>query len=332
MWCEHLEHREHQSRLSMIQHQYSLAKRGKWICPQCGKKTFVCYVDENNQVLDEGVGKCDRADHCAYHYPPRDYFADHQVIAEVKPRRHRPMLRPLPPPSYIDPDVFKRSVLATESHRNHLVTFLNSVFNEAIVGRMVHDYYIGTSKHWEGSTVFWQLDRYGHVHGGKIMQYNPTNGKRVKEPFNHITWVHTAMGLTDYNLKQCLFGEHLLRDYPDMTVAVVESEKTAIIASGVFGDCITVACGGCGNLTNALCEPLRGRDVVLFPDNGKLAEWSEKGSKMRHLFGRLFIADIMEREAMNVGDDIGDLIVQRYPEWQRQSLDIIPINLGLTEL
>ncbi len=180
--------------------------------------------------------------------------------------------------------------------------------------------------------MFWQLDRYGHVHGGKIMQYNPTNGKRVKEPFNHITWVHTAMGLTDYNLKQCLFGEHLLRDYPDMTVAVVESEKTAIIASGVFGDCITVACGGCGNLTNALCEPLRGRDVVLFPDNGKLAEWSEKGSKMRHLFGRLFIADIMEREAMNVGDDIGDLIVQRYPEWQRQSLDIIPINLGLTEL
>ena len=54
--------------------------------------------------------------------------------------------------------------------------------------------------------------------------------------------------------------------------------------------------------------------------------------KMRHLFGRLFIADIMEREAMNVGDDIGDLIVQRHPKWQRQSLDIIPINLGLTEL
>ena len=317
----------------MIQHQYSLAKRGKWICPQCGKKTFVCYVDENNQVLDEGVGKCDRADHCAYHYPPRDYFADHQVIAEVKPRRsHQPMLRPLQQPSYIDAEVFKRSVLATESHNNHLVTFLNGVFDEVIVERMKREYYIGTANHWQGATVFWQVDRYGHVHGGKIMQYNPTNGKRVKEPFNHITWVHTAMGLTDYNLKQCLFGEHLLRDYPDMTIAVVESEKTAIIASGVFGDCIAVACGGCENLTDALCEPLRGRDVILFPDNGKFVEWSEKGAQMRHRFKRLRIADIMEREASNVGDDIGDLIVLRYPEWQRLSLDIVPINLGLTVL
>ena len=317
----------------MIQHQYSLAKRGKWICPQCGKKTFVCYVDENNQVLDEGVGKCDRADHCAYHYPPRDYFADHQVIAEVKPRRsHQPMLRPLQQPSYIDAEVFKRSVLATESHNNHLVTFLNGVFDEVIVERMKREYYIGTANHWQGATVFWQVDRYGHVHGGKIMQYNPTNGKRVKDPFNHITWVHTVMRLTDYNLKQCLFGEHLLRDYPDMTVAVVESEKTAIIASGVFGDCIAVACGGCENLTDALCEPLRGRDVILFPDNGKFVEWSEKGAQMRHRFKRLRIADIMEREASNVGDDIGDLIVLRYPEWQRLSLDIVPINLGLTVL
>lgn len=317
----------------MIQHQYSLAKRGKWICPQCGKKTFVCYVDENGHVLDEGVGKCDRADNCAYHKPPRDYFKDHQVIAEAKPRRpYRPMLRPLLQPSYIDKDVFKRVVLATQSHRNHLVTYLNTVFDTAIVEQMKRDYYIGTSKHWDSSTVFWQVDKYGHVHGGKIMQYDPTNGKRIKEPTPRITWVHTAMGLPDYNLKQCLFGEHLLRDYPDVTVGVVESEKTAIIASGVFGDCIAVACGGCGNLTNALCEPLRGRDVVLFPDNGKFAEWSEKASKMRHLFGRLRIADIMEREAANVGDDIGDLITQRYPEWQRQSLDIVPINLGLIEL
>ena len=103
------------------------------------------------------------------------------------------MFKPLPKPTYIDSEVFKRSVLATKSHNNNLVTFLNSVCDTAIVERMKRDYYIGTSKHWEGATVFWQLDKYGHVHGGKIMQYNPTNGKRVKEPFNHITWVHTAM-------------------------------------------------------------------------------------------------------------------------------------------
>ena len=60
------------------QYQYQLAKRGKWVCPECGRKTFVCYVDTNGNVLDEGVGKCDRADKCAYHYTPRQYFADNE--------------------------------------------------------------------------------------------------------------------------------------------------------------------------------------------------------------------------------------------------------------
>lgn len=319
----------------MIQYQYSLAKRGKWICPECGRKTFVCYVDADGHVLDESVGKCDRADNCAYHYTPRQYFEDNQVVGIAKPRRpSRPMFQATPRPTYIDSEVFKRSCLATMNHRNNLVDYLLTVFDTETVNRMVHDYYIGTSRHWEGcSTVFYQVDQFGKVHRGKIMLYNPINGKRVKEPFAHVTSVHAVLDLGENQPPQCLFGEHLLRDDPGMTVGVVESEKTAIILSGVLGDCIAVACGGCGMLTAAMCEPLRGRDVVLFPDNGKFQEWSEKGSKMRHLFGRLFIADIMEREAVNPGDDIGDLIISRYPEWaETYPGETVPIDLGLHEL
>ena len=297
------------------QYQYQLAKRGKWICPECGHKTFVCYVDTNGNILDESVGKCDRADKCAYHYPPRQYFEDNEGMG--MPRHHaRPIFKQSPPakPTYIDPELFKKSVTATSTNPNHLITFLNGVFGVAMVKQMIADYYIGTSRHWDGATVFWQVDRYGRVHGGKIMQYNPDNGKRVKEPYNRITWVHSALKIPNYNLRQCLFGEHLLAKYPDMTVSIVESEKTAIIESGVFGDCITLACGGCQNLTNAFCEPLKGRDVILFPDNGKFNEWNEKGKQMRRIFGRLRIASIMEHEAKNDGDDIGDLFLQHYPD------------------
>lgn len=308
------------------QYQYSLAKRGKWICPECGRKTFVCYVDTNGNILDEGVGKCDRADKCAYHYTPRQYFEDNEGVGVPRPRQSRPIFKPQPRPSYIDPDIFKQSVVATQSHRNHLITYLNGVFGVELVNQMIADYYIGTSKHWESSTVFWQIDRFGRVHGGKIMQYNPDNGKRVKEPHNRITWVHTAMKIPNYNLRQCLFGEHLLKKHPDTTVAIVESEKTAIIASGVFGDCITMACGGCGNLTSTMCEPLRGRDVVLFPDNGKFDEWSEKSKQLRHTFQRLRISNIMEREAISVGDDIGDLFLRCYPDIYTN------VDLGLHEL
>lgn len=301
----------------MIEYQYQLAKRGKWICPECGRKTFVCYVDSDGQVLNEGVGKCDRADKCAYHYPPKQYFEDNKLMGVGVPYRHtsRPIFRPQPRPTFIAPDIFKQSVIATMSHHNNLIDYLKSVFNVELVNQMVKDYYIGTSKHFGGaSTVFWQVDRYGNIHRGKIMQYNATNGKRVKEPFPMFTTVHKLLKMGDNLPPQCLFGEHLLSVHPDKIVAIVESEKTAIIASAIFDDVITLACGGCGNLSTAMCEPLRRRNVVLFPDNGKLDEWSAKGKQMRRLFERLHVAAIMEHEALNIGDDIGDLFLQRYPD------------------
>lgn len=158
------------------QDKYSLAKKGKWICPQCGQRTFVCYVDESGNVLDESVGKCDRADKCAHHYPPREYFQDNNLPMPRMAPTVQPSLPTYVKPSYMDPDLFKRSVLGTDTHTNHLVTYLGSRFDAETVKRMKHDYYIGTSKHWPGATVFWQIDQFGHIHAGKIMLYNPVTG------------------------------------------------------------------------------------------------------------------------------------------------------------
>ena len=63
------------------------------------------------------------------------------------------------------------------------------------------------------------------------MLYNPDTGKRIKEPYNHITWVHTLLHKSGFNMKQCFFGEHLLAADKTCPVALVESEKTALIAS-----------------------------------------------------------------------------------------------------
>jgi hypothetical protein len=43
------------------------------------------------------------------------------------------------------------------------------------------------------------------------MLYNANTGKRIKEPFNHATWVHSVLKLPEFNLQQCFFGEHLLQ-------------------------------------------------------------------------------------------------------------------------
>lgn len=279
---------------------------GKWFCPDCGKKTFVCYLDCDGEIINEKVGKCDRADKCNYHYTPKEYFSENgndRPITKKKPKVYKPE----PPISYIDTDIFKKSLKAYR--QNNFIQFLNRVFNPHLVDGAIKEYFVGTSKHWSGSTVFWQIDRFGKVRCGKIMLYNPTDGKRVKKPFSHITWVHTVMHLTDYILKQCLFGEHLLRKYPDRGVAVVESEKTAIIASMWYPDIIFLACGGCQNLTHERCIPLKERRVVFFPDNGKYEEWREKAKELSHLFKSFVVSDIMEHEAVEQGDDIGDLIL-----------------------
>lgn len=315
----------------MDKFKYSLAKKGKWICPQCGKKTFVCYVDENGDVLDESVGKCDRADNCAYHYPPREFFKDNNLPVPQPAMAIRPYVPAYVPPSYIDPEIFKQSVRGTKTHYNHLATFLELSLDKKTAQRVIDDYYIGTAKYWDGATVFWQVDRFGHVHTGKIMLYDWMTGKRVKVPYPHVTWVHTVLNLANFNLKQCLFGEHLLDRYPDKPVAVVESEKTAAILGGVMQDCVAVACGGCGNLTASMCAPLKGRDVILFPDNGKYDEWSEKGKPLAHMFKSLWISGIMENEAHD-GSDIADFIVWNYMDWRIGGGGDIDLDLELEQL
>lgn len=298
------------------------AMGGKQVCPSCGHKTFVPYLDDRREIIDHSVGICERVNSCAYHYPPRAFYQDQRRMGAsvVRPRAVYRQQRPQPRPVFLNDkgfigkhgDVFRQSVIDTYSKPNHLITYLNGLFGADKVQQMIAAYYIGTSTHWQGATVFYQIDGGGNVHRGKIMLYNPDNGKR-EHGCN--STVHHKFGVSDKKPSQCLFGEHLLDKYPDKFVAIVESEKTALIASGVITDCIFLACGGCGNLTTAMCRALSDRNVVLFPDNGKLAEWSTKGRVLRPMFKTLLIADIMERPeilehwALNDGDDIGDLLI-----------------------
>lgn len=48
----------------------------------------------------------------------------------------------------------------------------------------------------------------------------------------------------EWQLSQCLFGEHLLSVYPDKVAVLVESEKSAVIGSALFPDYVWLAAGG----------------------------------------------------------------------------------------
>lgn len=71
----------------------------------------------------------------------------------------------------------------------------------------------------------------------------------------------------EWKLTQCLFGEHLLndKDKVNANVALVESEKTAVICSLLLPECIWLATGGKSQFNDRLMVP-KGRKVTAFPD------------------------------------------------------------------
>ncbi len=59
-----------------------------------------------------------------------------------------------------------------------------------------------------------------------------------------------------------MFGEHLLKKYPDKPVCLVEAEKTALICAAMVP--VWVAVGGKTQLGDKV-EVLYGRTVIAFP-------------------------------------------------------------------
>jgi hypothetical protein len=298
----------------MVDYRFELEKGSlKSPCPACKKMRFVQYVDTyaGGQVADE-VGRCDREDSCGYHLTPREYFqmtGKHPFSnVSISARKREPI--PEPEPSFIDADVMRASL--TRYNENNFYRWLCSVFGEQKAFRLTAAYKIGTSKHWPGSCVFWQIDRNERIKAGKIMLYSSDTGRRVKEPFNHVQWVHAVMKVKPYRLQQCLFGEQLLSVYPGEPVAIVESEKTAIFASGFIDDFVWIATGGKGNLTKEKLKAVQGRKVSLFPDLGAFEKWQAVVAGMPGVN----VSNILERRASDAdraaGLDLADFLLREH--------------------
>lgn len=309
--------------------QYRLQKydgiSSRHTCPQCGgKRCFTLYVDEAGEPLADYVGRCDHESGCGYHYTPRDYFAANPTVtkyvtdAERVAARIKATAQATRPLDTIPIEYVRRSV--RHDRYNDLLVFLNSLFDEGDVARLVEDYQIGTTK--TGNAIFFQIDVKGRVRTGKIMQYDSRTGHRVKDAdgCGRFDWVHAVLkrgGVlpAEWTLTQCLFGEHLLTKYPDRDVRVVESEKTAIICAGMIPRYVWIATGGKSQLNGRL-DVLRGRNVILYPDVDGFADWSEKAKELKGL--HVTVSDYLERNATDVDRlnkiDIADLLIA----WRRR--------------
>lgn len=285
-------------------------------CPNCNNtKAFTRYIDlETQEYLNESVGKCSRLIKCGYHFAPKDYFRNNNISFKVQDNQKdswKPQPKPNPKTSFISHDIMRKSK-ATKSS-NYFLDFLSNHWNKEVAFELVEKYNIGTSMYWPGATVFWQVDNNSNIRSGKIMLYNASNGKRVKEPYNHINWVHSVLKLDDFNLEQCYFGEHLLNDNLSKPVAIVESEKTAIICSVYLPEFIWLACGSVNNLNEAKTRSLKGRNVVLFPDLNCYDLWNDKIPELTKL-ATFRVSRLLENKATpeerELGLDIADYLIK----------------------
>lgn len=285
-----------------MQFKYILDKSSKkFKCPKCDSLRYVRFINsETSEYIDYEFGRCDREQECGYFSLPSSntksitYSSFYETKTEV--------------PSYLDSQLVSKTL--TQYENNDFIRYLKTLFIEEKVIEAINKYKIGTSKYYINSTVFWQIDNHNLVHTGKVMAYNPTSGKRIKNESGSsmINWVHKIMKAKNFNLKQCLFGLHLVNS-ETKTIHLVESEKTAVIMSILIPEFTWLATGSNGNFNLTLLEPIKSINIIAVPDAGEYLNWLEKAKQLIRSGFKINVSDFVENKKDTLkGWDLVDLI------------------------
>ena len=282
-------------------------------CPNCSKISLVIFIDSETGEAMDNYGRCDRESKCGFFYhPSKDGFQNcknsgvmDKPYYEISPTFHKN-------------DLVELSMI----YDNNFLKYLRFLFGDSTAKEVQKKYKIGTLPEFNNGTIFWQIDERKKVRAGKIIQYLET-GKRTK----NITWMHQILKMkkeiSDYNLCQCLFGLHLIKDDKKSIIALVESEKTACIMSVIFPDFLWLACGAKGEFKLKKLEPIKHRKIIAYPDceiqkNGSTTyqEWKRKAIEYNRNGYEITVSDLLENEATKEqkieGIDIADFFMREF--------------------
>ena len=298
-------------------------KTTRHTCPECGKKeSFTLYLNGNtNEPIHRTVGKCNRESKCGYHFTPKQFFIDNP--SSFVETRHAssdnsfPLVSKQPTPTKPVGTIPFSYVERSASYQSNFVRFLCEFLTTEQINSIGEKYALGATKNKE--IIYWQIDIKCKVRTGKIMQYDPLTGKRMKHESGAIDWVHNKLKKTgtlpeDYNLQQCFFGEHLLGLHPEAVVCIVESEKSALISAAIYPEQVWLATGGIGNLTIEKCQVLKNRNIILYPDLNGYNKWLDKAIEIEkqcscNISVSTLLEDIATPEAKAQGLDVADYMI-----------------------
>lgn len=277
-----------------MNYKYQLRRGGrKMVCPNCGQRRFVPYVltEDNETIVNPDWGRCDRESSCGYWMKPNGNVQLPDTARIVKP---------------VEPLRFDHTC-GIPNRFNSLMPYAEWLVGKEKAGKAFELYNVTTM--YGDWCVFWQVAKDGTIRAGKAIRY--VSGHRDKTQTPPVKWLHKDKALKSFYtgeaLEQCFFGEHLLTE--GCKVAVVESEKTALLMSAIRGDYVWLAAGGSCNLQNPTKNKvLDGYDVTVFPDNGMFVKWRQIALPKGWVVNETCLP---EREGMKDGYDILDL----YEKW-----------------
>ena len=205
--------------------------------------------------------------------------------------------------------------------QNQLTDLLLRLFPQSRVMDAVQRYRIGfnafNTGHLGDALIFWQIDEEKRIANAKRIHYR-ADGHRDKIVPPIVMYPDNP---------QCLFGQHLLAEaHPDQPIAIVESEKSALIMSLVKPEFLWMACGSLNNFNETFLKPLCGRLIIGFPDvdikrdkqsgvSVSCAMWRKTAKQLRLRGWRIIVDNALE-DTVNSAQrmdkiDIADVALER---------------------
>jgi len=241
----------------------------KYKCPKCKEKTFVRMRDvKTGNLVDPIYGRCDRENSCSYYLYPKNENNGLSGSSNIPFIPAGPVAPISGNGNGIHPKSQAPAPRVFTPNENHKKQLLEG-------GTMFHQYCMGLGipedhlKAWKvgkyyNKTAFGLADENGILYTIKYVEYDG-NGNRLKKPsFPH--YIKVPEGVK--NMK-CLYGLHLYD--PNKPAGLIESEKTAVIASFFYPEFNWLATGGNnGVLPEALAPILSNNHYILYlGDNDK---------------------------------------------------------------
>lgn len=216
----------------------------------------------------------------------------------------------------IPTDIVKRSLRRISD--NVLYKFAVGFIGKADVDEAWRRYVVGNTN--DNRCVYWYFDTDGVCRYGKVMEYTPLGHRTGNVAAIHYQVIKAMKSAgawaQDYNplFKPTLYGAHLVAEFPDSPIMLVESEKSAVLCSCFLSNFIWLATGSKTNLNPQILQPIKGREIFLCADFDAREEWSAKIPQLEKDGYDIKMFDWWS-DAREIGekDDICDILLNQCP-------------------